>query len=311
MDSKKFLIKKSNVVLLAIFCSILWGSAFPTLKVSYIELSMNSEDMIGKIVLAGMRFFIAGIMLLVFLIFLLKKSIKISKNNFMKLFILAIIQTTFQYFFFYVGLSNATGSKSSILTSVGSFIVVIIAHFYYKDDKINKRKSLGLILGFLGIIIINLGNGFNVDFNIYGEGFIIISTTLGAVGTIMAKELSKTINPFVITTWQMLLGSSILLIFGLPQLSSDAIVFTFKGVVLLFYAAFLSATAFSLWYSLLKYNKAGEISIYKFVIPVSGSILSIIFLKGEVFTLNTFIALIFVSLGIMAINYKIKVKKEG
>jgi drug/metabolite transporter (DMT)-like permease len=193
---------------------------------------------------------------------------------------------------------------------VGSFIVVIIAHFYYKDDKINKRKSLGLILGFLGIIIINLGNGFNVEFNFYGEGFIIISTLLGSVGTIMGKELSKTINPFVITAWQMLLGSSILLMFGLPRLAPGAITFTAKGVILLFYAALLSATAFSLWYSLLKYNKAGEISIYKFVIPVSGSILSIIFLQGEVFTINTFMALILVCLGIIVINNKRKSEKE-
>ncbi|SHH29521.1 DMT family transporter [Clostridium grantii] len=304
MDSKKFLTKKSNVIILAIFCSILWGSAFPTLKVSYIELSMNSADMIGKIVLAGMRFFIAAIMIFLFLIFVLKKSIKISKSDIIKLLILGLIQTTFQYFFFYTGVSNTTGSKSSILTSVGSFIVVIIAHFYYKDDRINKEKSIGLILGFIGIVIINLGNGFNVDFNFYGEGFIIISTTLGSVGTIMAKELSKTINPFVITAWQMLLGATILLIFGLPQLSPEAITFTLKGWILLIYAAILSATAFSLWYSLLKYNKAGEISIYKFVIPVSGSILSIMFLEGEVFTINTFIALILVSLGIMAINYK-------
>lgn len=308
MDSRKIFTKKINVIVLAIMCSVLWGSAFPTIKVSYIELGVRSGDLIAKIVFAGMRFFIASIMLFLFTHFILKKSIKVNKKGVKLLFLQGIVQTTLQYSLFYIGLSNTMGSKASILVSFETFAVILLAHIYYHNDKMNFKKAFGLIFGFTGIIIVNWGKGFNMDFALNGEGVIIFSCIFGSIGAILAKELSKQINPFVITAWQMFIGSSLILVFGVPQLSQGAMVFTLKGYILLGYAAFLSATAFSVWYSLLKYNKAGEIAIYRFMIPVSGMILSIIFLEGEIFTTSTFIALIFVSMGIIAVNYNYRKK---
>ena len=57
MDVKKLFTKKYYVAIIAIFCSILWGSAFPVLKVSYKEIGLSSDDLYGKVVFAGMRFF--------------------------------------------------------------------------------------------------------------------------------------------------------------------------------------------------------------------------------------------------------------
>lgn len=87
----------------------------------------------------------------------------------------------------------------------------------------------------------------------------------------MSKNISGKIHPLVLTAWQMLLGSVVLLLIGYPGLRPQAMIFTPKAWVLLFYAAFLSAAAFSLWYAVLKYNKAGEISVYMFMTPVSGT----------------------------------------
>ncbi|GAA0181827.1 DMT family transporter [Clostridium sediminicola] len=311
MDSKNILTKKINVIILAIICAVLWGSAFPTIKVSYIEVGIGNEDLVAKIVFAGLRFFIASIMIFLFTRFILKKSLKINKKYIKFLFLGGIIQTSLQYSFFYIGLSNIMGSKASILVSFEAFAVMLIAHFYYHNDKMNINKILGLLFGFTGIIVVNWGKGFNMNFTLFGEGFIMLSCVFGAIAAILAKELSKEINPFVITAWQMFIGSSIVLIFGVPRLSEGAITFTLKGYILLGYAAFLSATAFSIWYSLLKYNKAGEIAIYRFMIPISGMILSILFLQGEVFTINTLIALIFVSMGIIAINYTFVKKRRS
>lgn len=98
---------------------------------------------------------------------------------------------------------------------------------------------------------------------------------------LLAKYLSRDVHPFVVTSWQMLIGSILLISIGLPQLGDFTFTFTSKAWILLIYSAFLSATAFSLWYSLLKYNKAGEISIYRFMVPVSGAILSATFIPGE------------------------------
>lgn len=303
MNTKKHLTNKKIVILIAVFCSILWGSAFPVLKVSYKELNMAPDDMIAKIVLAGMRFLLAGIILSLLLTVVMKMSMKVRKKDISKLLLLGVLQTVLQYFFFYNGLAHTSGMKGAILNSIGNFFVVLLAHYIYTDDKINKGKIIGLITGFGGIVLVNWGKSFSLDFSFSGEGFLMIAGLVGAVGTIVAKGISKDIHPFLMTAWQMILGSMILIAFGVPYLKPAAITFTPKGWILLIYSAFLSATAFSLWYSILKYNKAGEISLYRFVIPISGAILSAIFIKEEKFNVYILLALALVTLGIIAINY--------
>lgn len=303
MDIKKYLTNKRYVILIAVFCSILWGSAFPVLKISYSELSMVPSDMSAKIVLAGIRFLGASIILFLLVLLGMKQSLKIQKNHVLKLLVLGLLQTTLQYLFFYNGLQYTSGMKGAILNSIGNFFVVILAHFIYNDDKINGAKIIGLITGFGGIVLVNWGKSLTLDFTFRGEGFLIISAIFSSIGIFVAKDLSKTIHPFLVTAWQMFLGSIVLLTFGLPKLGAGAIKFTPMGWTLTLYSAVLSAVAYSLWYALLKYNKAGEITLYKFVTPLSGAILSTIFIPEEKFTIYIFFALALVSAGIIAINY--------
>lgn len=303
MDTKKYLTDKRYVIAIAVFCSILWGSAFPVLKISYEKLNIAAEDMGAKIVFAGMRFFLASVILFIILILFMKHSVKVNKHQISKLLLLGLLQTTFQYFFFYNGMAFTSGMKGSILNSIGNFFTVILAHLIYKDDGINRGKIIGLITGFGGIILANWGQSFSLEFSFRGEGFLIISAIFGAFATIVAKEISKGVHPFVVTAWQMLMGSILLFIFGLPGFKENSITFSNVGWALLIYQAFLSAVAFALWYSILKYNKAGEISLYKFIIPVSGSILSVLLIPQEKFTFYIFSALILVVLGIISLNY--------
>lgn len=301
---------KWSVIGIAVFCSILWGSAFPVLKISYEELQMAPDDTIAKIVFAGARFLLAGLIVLVILLFINAKSILVTRRQFMVLIILGVVQTAFQYYFFYNGLAKVTGMQGSILNASGTFFAVLLAHYYYKNDKLNWQKAVGLIAGFGGIIVANWGQEFTLTFQLTGEGFMILSGLTSAVATIMAKELATGIHPFAITGWQLSLGAIILLLIGLPQLNEGAMVFTPLGWGLFIYSAFLSSVAFALWYSLLKYNQAGEISMYKFLVPVAGSVLSAMFIPDERLTLSIFAGMALVALGIITINYKGKSNKR-
>lgn len=295
--------KRWAVIAIAIFCSLLWGSAFPVLKISYPELQMAPDDPVAKLVFAGIRFLLAGLIVLLFLFFTDRKELFVPRNKILVLIMLGLVQTSVQYFFFYNGLAKVTGMQGAILSSSGTFFTVLIAHYFYKNDRLNWQKTLGLIAGFAGIIVANWGQELQLNFSLTGEGFMIIAGLAGAVGTIMAKELATGIHPFALTGWQLTIGASLMLLIGLPQLEDNAIVFTPLGTGLLLYSSLLSAVAFMLWYQLLKYNKAGEISIYKFVIPVSGTFLSALFIPGE--SLNMFIlgAIALVATGIIFINY--------
>ncbi len=292
------------VPLLALFACFLWGSAFPSLKISYQELMISGNDIFTKMLFAGYRFLLASLFLFVWRLFSKgNKSIKVDKANLPFLIVLGLMQTTLQYFFFYNGLANTTGVKGSVLVTLGIFFTVIISHFIYNNDKIDRRKVLGLAAGFLGVIIVNLSKGsFNFSFKLTGEGFIIMSAVTSTIAAVMVKNSKHQLEPILLTAYQMLIGSLFLIAISTLGVHPFSLDFNLKSTLLIFYLAFVSAAGFGLWYSLIKYNKLGYISIYKFMVPISGALLSALLLPEEGIYFNTIIALILVSFGIIMIN---------
>ncbi|SEM51396.1 Permease of the drug/metabolite transporter (DMT) superfamily [Mesobacillus persicus] len=302
MKLKSLFQDKWGVFGIAIICTLLWGSAFPVLKLSNTELQIAANDPVAQIVFAGMRFLLAGLILLTFLFVTNRRQLIVKRSHLLILILFGTIQTAVQYYFFYIGLSNVSGMQGAILSSSGIFLAVILAHFYYKNDHMNWKKSVGILAGFAGIIIANWGKEFQFDFQLAGEGYMILAGLTSAVATIMTKELATGISPVTLTGWQLTIGATLLLIIGVPQLSENAIIFTGVGWGLLIYAAFLSSIAFALWTSVLKYNKAGEVSIYNFLTPVFGTILSAWLVPGESLNLMVIAAIGFVAFGIIIMN---------
>jgi drug/metabolite transporter (DMT)-like permease len=105
-----------------------------------------------------------------------------------------------------------------------------------------------------------------------------------------------------VNAYQLTLGSLLLLVLGVPALLQEGLQTTPLFWALFIYSALLSAAAFSIWYTLLKHNKAGEITIYRFMIPISGAVLSALLLPAERFTASILAALLFVAAGIAAVN---------
>ncbi len=167
------------------------GSAFPSLKVGYDILDLNNQTYLYKVLFAGYRFLLASLMILTYGT-LKGMLVPLSKRILGHLAVLGILQTSLTYILFYIGLSNTTGVKGSILIGTGTFFAIIFAHFYYHDDKLSLNKILGLVVGFIGVIIISLSKGsLDFGFKFTGEGFMIISSMVTAVASLYAKELSK------------------------------------------------------------------------------------------------------------------------
>ncbi len=299
----KILKNKYGVAGIALLCSVLWGSAFPVLKVTYGEMAFTPEDYGARIILAAIRFMLAGLVLLIVVWFGMGGTIRVERRFWPSIVILGILQISLQYFFFYNGLAKTTGMKGAILQSSSVFFVVLLAHLFYKNDKLNWKKAFGLITGFVGIILVNWGQEVNLSFSFTGEGFLILAGATSAAATIIAKNLTRDINAFLLTGWQMVIGAALLFVVGFWDRGTIVLDFTPLAGGLLVYSVFLSATAFSLWYALLKYNKAGEIAVYRFMIPVSGALLSAVFIPGEEFNKTVIQALLLVAIGIFAVNY--------
>ncbi len=299
---ENFFTKKRNILIISLICTALWGSAFPVVKIGYKILQIETQDIYSKIYFAGLRFFIASIMVFLIQKIILKEKIHWEKSYIKPIITLGLLQTSLQYFFFYIGVANTSGIKSAIIQSSSTFFTVIAAHFIYADDKLDSNKILSLVLGFSGVILVNLGKDFNLSFKFIGEGFLLTAALLNTIATFYVKTISNNIEPFLISGWQMFSGSIPLLIIGKIGMAGNNLNFNINSILLIIYAAFISAVAFSLWYMLLKYNPAGKISIYRLFIPVFGSIFSALFVKGENFTINILIGLLLVILGIFTLN---------
>lgn len=302
MNTKEFFMKKKVIYIFATMCCMLWGSAFPAVKSGYEVFNIASEDVPSKLVFAGYRFFLAGVIVL-FIALLSKKEIfKFNKRQLGQIALLGITQTCLQYIFFYLGLAYISGAKGSILSGTGAFFSVIIAHYIYINDKLNLKKTLGCIVGFIGVIIVNFDSQLlGSSFTIKGEGAILISALILSASSIYGKKLTQSMDSVVVTGYQLFIGGAVLI--GLGYGFNGSISgFTIKSTSLLIYLAMLSSIAFSLWTILLKYNNVGTIAVFNFLTPIFGSILSAIFLHEDIWEIKNAIALICVCIGIWLVN---------
>lgn len=289
------------VMLVASLCCLLWGSAYPSIKLGYIAFNILPEDIASKYVFAGYRFTLAGLLLLLLSRIVRKEKLQLSRPQWTGLIMLGILQTGLQYMFFYVGVANTTGVKGSIMNATTTFFSVVLAHFIYKNDKLSRNKIVGCLLGFVGVIIVN----FHTDllafsFSFTGEGFVIIAALVFSVTALYAKRLTATIDVLIITGVSLFVGGLVLTLLGL-SLGGRVTHFTLESTSNLIYLALLSSVAFCLWNLLLKYNKVGRVSVYNFLIPVFGALLSALFLE-TILELKNLAALLFVSVGIYLVN---------
>lgn len=289
-----------RAVMAAIFCNMLFGSASPFIKLGYEHFSIV-DDVFSKILYAGIRFFLSGIIVFIIDAIMSKKLPIVAQGNKRNVLFTALTYTFLQYVFFYIGLSKTTGSLASVINSSSAFIAVILAHFIYRDDKLNISKVAGCIFGFFGVLLACLTNEGIKNFSFMGEGFVFLTALFFVVGSVINKKATQKNSSFTVTAYNLLIGGFLLILAGLSGYKGEIVV-TVKGVLILGYLILVSTAGFTMWSSLLKKYPIGKLSVYNFIIPVSGTLFSGLFLKENVFTLQFVIALILVSFGIFIVN---------
>jgi drug/metabolite transporter (DMT)-like permease len=172
----------------ALICALLWGSAFPMVKTGFVMLDIQHNTG-GKLYFAAYRFFLAGVMIFAGVLISGKAIVLSHKRDYGAMVLTGLLQTTLQYTFFYIGLSNTTGVKASIIIGSGSFFLALFSHLWFRDDPITVRKSTGLILGFVGIVLVNLqGDGLDFHMTLTGEGFILLTALSSTLALVVVKK---------------------------------------------------------------------------------------------------------------------------
>lgn len=216
-----------------------------------------------------------------------------------------------QYFFFYIGLAHTSGVKGAIMSGTSTFFAILLSTLLFKLEKLTLRKVLGCLLGFAGVVLINLKSGSDMGggFCMKGEGFVALSTLCNAFAVAFTRIYSQEENPVVLCAWQFMLGGAVMIAVGLAGggvLSPVAP----SAWLLMAYMAFLSATAYGLWSVLLKHNDVSDVTIYTFFNPIFGVLLSAFVLNeaGSIDVLRCAVALLLVCAGIFTVNRQ---KRQG
>lgn len=308
-----------TLAIAAIITNIIWGTPFKLIKIMNEEMNISKEvlgnNYLGQVIATiSIRFFIAGIMTLVFAMFIKQNIFKVTKRQWGEVWLMGLLSTTAAYFFFNIGNVNITSTiNSTILAQSTIFFAALLAHFAYKNDKLNSIKIFALIIGFAGLIISQLTGGKTLQdlfhFTFIGEGFMLIYGLIAALATMLAKRIGSTLNSFVMTGWNLIFGALVLFVIGIIMGGRlDAITWTPLGVTMLIILAAASAIPFSLWYWCAQYANLGEITVYKFIMPISGSLLAVVL--GERFTMPLAIGLVLVCAAIILMNKPPKFLRE-
>lgn len=302
------IMKRGMVVFpLTLICCLLWGSAFPFIKIGYSALSINADDSFTQLLFAGIRFFLAGLLTILIGSIGKRKLLLPSVDSFSQIVVLSVFQTILQYTFFYLGLARTTGMKSSVITASNVFLSIIVSVFIFHQEKLTLKKTFGCLIGFAGAVLINLTSGENMSFHFGGEGLVFLSALSYAVSASLIKRFSVKNDPVMLSGWQFVSGGAVMVLISIIMGGRFSCI-SLKGIVVLIYLAFVSAVAFSLWGILLKHNPVSRISVFGFMNPVFGVILSALLLSenGTTELWRIIVSLVLIASGIIIVNYNKK-----
>lgn len=302
-EKKTFVTSTLGILLLACLCCLLWGSATPAIKIGYEWFGIAAGDVASRILFAGVRFILAGVLTAIFGSIIAGKPLFPRKSSWGMVCKLGMVQTVFQYIFFYMGLAYTTGVKSAIINGSQTFIAILLACLIFRYEKLTAQKFLGCLIGFAGVIVINYDpTGLAGGFTLKGEGAILVAAIAYALSSALVKKYSQKESPVVLSGYQFIFGGIIMTICGLlmgGQLNGWSV----KSVALLIYLALVSSVAYSVWGILLKHNPVGKVAVYSFTNPIFSVLLSFVFLhETSSFGLELVLALALVCVGIFLVN---------
>ena len=203
---------------------------------------------------------------------------------------------------FIAGLDYSTPVNSSILIIISPIFVVILSFFIFKN-KINFIKILGIILGFIGamILILTADSNSSIGRNIpLGNFLFIVNSISYAYYLIIVKPMAEKYDLITLFKWLFLIGLIFNFPLGINQFLDvgwaslplwEAVlpmVFVVVGTTCMTY--FLNG------YALSKITST-EVAVFMYLQPIIG-ILFAIFTKSDTITLIMFVASVLVFTGV-------------
>jgi len=268
---------KGNTIFWAIIACLLWSTAYAGIK-----LGLQFD---APFHFAGIRFIISGLMILPFTVKPLV-YLKMIRDNWSVVAWVTFLQIVVNYSLFYQGLNLVPGALGAVVYGAQPLIIALVASVLHKDDRLTRRKIVTIVFGLSGVILISVGRQafkLGTGLELLGVLMILFGNIATAGSNVIISLKSKDINPFVLSSSSLFTGGVILYLISIPLEVRHTGPLHLKYWMILLWLSFMAASAFSIWYKLLQRPgvKVSELNLWKFINPVTGAVLSWLFIPNE------------------------------
>ena len=289
--------RQSKTLWLTLLTMLLWGSLFPMVKLGFAAYQVQSVADI--LLFAGIRFVICGGIICLFSAIRDKSSYRPVKGSLLPILLSGLFAIILHYGFTYLGLELTTGSKTALLKQTGALFYVCFSFLFFKEDKPTVKKILAALVGFVGIVVLNVGSN-GVSFSL-GDLFILCASFCTVFSNVISKNVLKKVAPLTTTGISQLFGGLVLLAAGMAM--GGKIMFSWSSSLwIMVYICIASIVSYCIWFGAVQKGQLSRLFIIKFSEPVFACIFSAILLGENVWNIRYLISFILISGSIWVSN---------
>jgi drug/metabolite transporter (DMT)-like permease len=285
--------------------SLVWGSSFLFIRIGVEQLSTFQVVFVRTGIAA------LGLNLIVYL---RGKRLPTDRAGIRDLFVVAIVNTVIPFALITWGEKSVESGLAAVLQGTAALFTMIVAHFAFHDDRITPRKVAGLLVGFLGLVVLasrsTAGGVAPADArsHLLGQLAIVVACLCYALGSNYSrKAIQNRLDPIVLSAGAMAVTAIIsgticyaLPLVGGPAPAPWASLTPHVAGAMVALGLFNTFVAYLIFYSIVGTLGAGRASMVTYVIPAVGLALGALFLDEKIdVRLLTGAAMIVGSIGIV------------
>ena len=270
------------------FLALIWSSAFFNIKIA--------TESFGPVTIAFLRVFLASIPLIILCNYK-KIEIEVFSKDWYWFALIGFVNLVIPFFFISYGIKAVQSNLAAILMSSTPLTSTILGHYFTKYEKFNLIKTIGVLIGFSGIVYLFSDNILINENNFYSAIIILLGATGYVVGGVLTLKISNKKNENVTTSiciWASIILLPLTLIFEQPW---NSIPSTISVISVIYLGLVSTGLAWLLRFSILKKNGLIFQSQVSFLIPIFGIVLGYIFLN-ELITPKIIVSVVLVLIGI-------------
>ena len=273
---------------LLVLLALIWASAFFNIKIATYSF--------GPVTIALLRVFFGAIPVLI-LCFYKKIKVEAFSKDWYWFAMIGFINLVVPFYLISYGVKSVQSNLAAILMSTTPLSSTILGHYYTKDEKFNFTKTIGILIGFAGIVYLFSDNLLINESNFISAILILVGSTCYVIGGVLTLKIKEKKNENVtgsILIWAVIILTPLSFLIKKPWTYSPSVQSTISVVYL---GLVSTGIAWLLRFKILVNNGLIFQSQVSYLIPIFGTILSYIFLR-ELITFKVVISLVAVTIGI-------------